>query len=49
MAKNFLEDKEVCIVAYGETKIDRVTGKTAYEIAAEVAEELMQKTQAQAG
>ncbi len=42
--KNFLEKKDVCIVAYGETKIDRTTGKTAYELAAEVAEELFAKT-----
>lgn len=44
MAKNYLENKDVCIVAYGETKIDRATGKTAYEISAEVAEELFEKT-----
>ncbi len=44
MAKNFLEAQDVCIVAYGETKIDRRTGKTAYELAAEVAEELFAKT-----
>ena len=36
MKKNFLETKDVCIVAYGETKIDRATGRTAYELAAEV-------------
>lgn len=44
MARNFLESQDVCIVAYGETKIDRRTGKTAYELAAEVAEELFAKT-----
>ncbi len=44
MARNFLEKKDVCIVAYGETKIDRATGKTAYELAAEVAGELFAKT-----
>ena len=44
MAKNYLENKDVCIIAYGETKIDRATGKTAYEISAEVAEELFEKT-----
>ena len=44
MAKNFLESQDVCIVAYGETKIDRRTGKTAYELAAEVAEELFART-----
>lgn len=40
MKGNFLKDKDVCIVAYGETKIDRRTGKTAYELASEVAEQL---------
>ncbi len=44
MARNYLENKDVCIVAYGETKIDRASGKTAYEISAEVAEELFEKT-----
>ena len=44
MAKNFLESKDVCIVAYGETKIDRASGKTAYELAAGAAEELFAKT-----
>ena len=44
MKGNYLKDKSVCIVAYGETKIGRRTGKTAYELAAEVAEELYRKT-----
>ena len=44
MKGNFLADRDVCIIAYGETKIDRRTGKTAYELAAEVAEELYRKT-----
>ena len=44
MKGNFLKDKDVCIVAYGETKIGRRTGKTAYELAAEVAEEMYRKT-----
>ena len=44
MAKNFLAAQDVCIVAYGETRIGRRTGKTAYELAAEVAEELFAKT-----
>ena len=42
--KNFLEKKDVCIVAYGETRIDRATGKTAYELGAEVAAQLFEKT-----
>ena len=44
MAMNFLAAQDVCIVAYGETGIDRRTGKTAYELAAELAEELFAKT-----
>lgn len=44
MAKNPLASKNVCIVAVGETKIERATGKTAYELAAEVAAELYRKT-----
>ena len=44
MKGNYLKDKDVCIVAYAETKIGRRTGKTAYELAAEVAEELYRKT-----
>ena len=43
MAKSFLEDKGICIVAYGETKIERRGGRSAYEIAAEVAEQLYKK------
>ncbi len=44
MARNFLEAQDVCIVAYGETRIDRRTGRTAYELAAEVAEQLFAGT-----
>ena len=44
MASSFLKDKDVCIVAYGETKIERRSGRSAYEIAAEVAEQLYKKT-----
>jgi len=44
MARSFLEDKDICIVAYGETKIERRSGRSAYEIAAEVAEQLYKKT-----
>lgn len=42
--KNFLSARDVCIVAYGETKIERQSGKTAYELAAQVASELFRKT-----
>ncbi len=44
MTKNFLGNKDVAIVAYGETKIERASGKTAYELAAAVAAELFAKT-----
>jgi len=44
MARSFLADKDICIVAYGETKIERRGGRSAYEIAAEVAEQLYKKT-----
>ncbi len=44
MAQSFLADKDICIVAYGETKIERRGGRSAYEIAAEVAEQLYKKT-----
>lgn len=44
MKGNFLAGRGVCIVAYGETRIDRRTGRTAYELAAEVAEQLYRKT-----
>ena len=44
MAPNFLEAQDVCIVAHGETRIDRRTGRTAYELAAEVAEQLYART-----
>ncbi len=44
MAGNFLANKDVCIVAYAETKIDRRTGKSAYELSAEVAADLYKKT-----
>ncbi len=44
MAKNFLAQKDVAIVAYGETKIERASGKTTYELAAAVAAELFGKT-----
>ena len=43
MRGNFLAKKDVCIVAYGETKIGRRTGKSAYELAAEVAEQIYRR------
>ena len=44
MKGNFLKDKDVCIVAYAETKIGRRTGRSAYEYASEVAAVLYRKT-----
>ena len=44
MKGNYLADRDVCIVAFAETKIARRTGKTAYELAAEVAEDLYKQT-----
>ena len=44
MSGNFLADRDVCIVAYAETRIERNAGRSAYEIAAEVAEQLYEKT-----
>ena len=43
MRGNFLKDKDVCIVAYAETKLERRSGRTAYELSAEVAEALYKK------
>ncbi len=44
MAASVLSEKDVCIVAYGETRIDRSSGRSAYEFAAEVAEQLYERT-----
>jgi acetyl-CoA acetyltransferase len=44
MARNFLGGKDTAVVAYGETKIERATGKTTYELAAAVAAEIFAKT-----
>ncbi len=44
MKGNYLAKRDVCIVAFAETKIDRRTGKSAYELAAEVAEALYRQT-----
>jgi len=44
MTKNYIAPGEVAVVAYGETKIERGSGKTAYELSAEVAAELFRKT-----
>ncbi len=44
MAVDFLADREICIVAFAETGIDRRTGRSAYEFASEVAERLYRET-----
>lgn len=41
---NFLKGRDVAIVAYGETKIERRSGRTPYEFAAETFEEILTKT-----
>jgi acetyl-CoA acetyltransferase len=41
---NFLTGRDVGIIAYGETKIERRSGRTPYEFAAEVFEEVLVKT-----
>ncbi|MGE3936040.1 MAG: hypothetical protein AB7F67_22450, partial [Rhodospirillaceae bacterium] len=44
MRKNHLAARDVAIVAYGETKIERRSGKTPYELASICMEEILQKT-----
>ena len=44
MAVEFLADKDICIVAFAETKIERRSGRSAYEFASEVAEQLYRQT-----
>ncbi len=44
MAENFLKDKDIAIIAYGELKNQRRTGKTPAEFAAEVMVQLLTKT-----
>lgn len=44
MAVDFLADRDVCIVAFAETGIARRSGRSAYEFASEVAEQLYRKT-----
>ena len=42
--KNFLNGRDVAIVAYAETKIERRSGRTPYEFASEAYEEILEKT-----
>lgn len=44
MSGNFLASRDICIIAYGETKIGRKTGRTAYDLGSEVAEQLYRRT-----
>ena len=44
MPANFLANREIGIVAYGETKVERRSGRTPYEFAAETFEEILIKT-----
>ena len=49
MASNFLAGQDVGIVAYGETKIERRSGRTPYEFGAETFEEILTKAGLQPG
>ena len=44
MVSNFLSGHDVGIVAYGETRVERRSGRTPYEFAAETFEEILTKT-----
>ena len=44
MASNFLASKDIVIIAYGEIKSELRSGKTAPEMASEVAEQLYDRT-----
>lgn len=44
MKDNFLKSKDIAIIAYGETKLERRSGKSSYELASQVAAELLSKT-----
>ena len=41
--QNYLSGRDVGIVAYGETKIERRSGRSPYEFAAEALEEILIK------
>ena len=42
--KNPLLDRGIAIIAYGETKIARRTGKTAYELAGDIMDQIAERT-----
>src|SRR6185295_19498591 len=44
MAANFLSEKDIVIIAYGEVKNELRSGKTATELSAEVMVQLLKKT-----
>ena len=44
MNDNFLRSKDIAIIAYGETKLERRSGKAPYELASQVASELFSRT-----
>ena len=41
---NNLKDRDIAIIGYGETRIERRSGKTAYELAAEVLDQIADRT-----
>lgn len=44
MAKNYLVNRDIAIVAYSETKIERRSGKTTFEFAADAMEQIFSRT-----
>ena len=44
MKDNFLKNKDIAIVAYAETRLERRSGKSAFDFACAVATELYEKT-----
>jgi acetyl-CoA acetyltransferase len=44
MPKNYLVNRDIAIVAYGETFIERRSGKTTFEFAADAMEQILGKT-----
>ena len=47
--KNNLRDRDIAIIGYGETRIERRSGKTAYDLAAEVMARIAAQTGVVAG
>lgn len=44
MTKNYLANRDIAIVAYGETKIERRSGRTTFEFAADAMEQILIRT-----